>query len=101
MKRVCIFLLAYFVLYLCMHSHLIVKKIAPHPRLLWPLEGDVAIKKMMAEYPQLANVHERILSECAMMLLQKPVERILRVNVYWVYLDWHLNVFFIFHTHTV
>ena len=48
MKRVCIFfigILCFVSLYAQSFDY---EKIAPHPRLLWTLEGDVDIKKMMA-----------------------------------------------------
>ena len=64
MKKVCIFFIGilYFVC-LCAQSFKY-ENIAVHPRLLWPLGGSEAIKEAMAEYPQLASVHERILREC-------------------------------------
>lgn len=77
MKKVCIFFIGilYFVC-LCAQSFKY-ENIAVHPRLLWPLGGSEAIKEAMAEYPQLASVHERILRECAAMFFQEPVECIL------------------------
>lgn len=69
MKKVCIFFIGilYFVC-LCAQSFKY-ENIAVHPRLLWPLGGSEAIKEAMAEYPQLASVHERILRECTAMFL--------------------------------
>lgn len=77
MKKVCIFFIGilYFVC-LCAQSFKY-ENIAVHPRLLWPLGGSEAIKEAMAEYPQLASVHERILRECTAMFFQEPVECIL------------------------
>ena len=80
MKKVCIFFIGilYFVC-LCAQSFKY-ENIAVHPRLLWPLGGSEAIKEAMAEYPQLASVHERILRECTAMFFQEPVECILAVS---------------------
>lgn len=77
MKRVCASFIGVFCcIYLCAQSFNY-DEIAPHPRLLWPVEGESAIKKAMAEYHPLVNVHEYILKECNLMLFQRPVERIL------------------------
>ena len=51
-------------------------KIAPHPRLLLPAEGEEAIRKAIAEYPPLATVHQRIMELCDRTLTEPPVERI-------------------------
>ena len=98
MKKVCIFFIGilYFVC-LCAQSFKY-ENIAVHPRLLWPLGGSEAIKEAMAEYPQLASVHERILRECTAMFFQNVFWR---GSAYWEYLAWRLNVFFIFHMHIV
>ena len=51
-------------------------KIAPHPRLLWPVDGKDIIEQSMAKFPQLASVHRHIIEECTSMLSQRPVKRV-------------------------